>query len=366
MKRKVSIEELKIEEINDRVFTTLSGTPFTGIRKYMSILDNSLQEFEFQNGLAMGICKEYFPNTTLKRIGVINDDARCGYELEYYPTSEVRRFTVFDMENLIELIAVDEKGYRKEKFLISEQNDSLIKKWQKDREYYFEEGYYNNNFDIMPYYEEQNVLREKVICEDYLPAPVKYIAGVDVGYNELENKMIAGIVILDSVSLECIETATYESVINFPYIPGLFSFREVPPLLEAYKKLRTEPDLIICDGHGIAHPRGIGMASHLGIELDKPTIGCAKNRLIGAYDSIEKERSSIASLIFDSKEVGKVLRTQNNIKPVFISTGHKISLNTACEWILHLTPKFRLPETTRVANSLVNQILKERTDLYES
>ncbi|QMW07212.1 deoxyribonuclease V [Spirosoma foliorum] len=223
--------------------------------------------------------------------------------------------------------------------------------------------YYEGDWDIIPYYNLQNELRTKVIQTDQLPSSVRYVAGADVAYNELERRVVAGIVVMDAQTLEVVDQALHEDDVNFPYIPGLFSFREVPPLVEAYKKLSIKPDLIVCDGHGIAHPKGVGMACHLGIELNVPTIGCAKSRLVGFFEPVDLQRGSFSPLIWDSQAVGIALRTQDAINPVFVSVGHKVSLETAREWVLRLTPQYRLPETTRAVDQLVNRVMKERTEL---
>jgi len=234
-----------------------------------------------------------------------------------------------------------------------------------ERKLRFEKGEYEGNNDLLPYYVLQNELREKVIKKDELSPVIKYIGGVDVAYNEQENRMVGAIVILDTERLEIVEKASYEMEITFPYFPGLFSFREIPPILEAYKKLKIKPDLIVCDAQGIAHPKNMGMASHLGLELDIPTIGCAKKRLVGVYDKskLGQKRGAKENLIWGSEIVGVALRTQDNIKPMFVSIGHKISLETAIDWVLKLCSQYRQPETTRQADQLVNQLLKERTEV---
>jgi len=209
------------------------------------------------------------------------------------------------------------------------------------------------------YYKKQDHLRNKVIKENQLPDKIVRVAGVDVAYNEESQRMIGSIVVLDAKTLAVVEQCWHEMEITFPYVPGLFSFREIPPLLEAYKKLETKPDIIVCDGQGIAHPKGVGMASHLGVELNVPTIGCAKKRLIGKWDKkqLASKRGSMQSLLLDNQEIGMVLRTQDDIKPVFVSIGHKVDLTTATNWVLQLAPKYRLPETTRQADQLVNRLL---------
>ncbi|NDV70035.1 deoxyribonuclease V [Dysgonomonas sp. 25] len=218
--------------------------------------------------------------------------------------------------------------------------------------------------DLILLYVEQERLREKVITENKLSKDIKYIAGVDVAYHDLSQKMVGAAVVLDAETLNVVDSAVHMMEVTFPYVPGLFSFREIPPIKEAYKKLKIFPDLIVCDGQGIAHPKNIGMASHLGIELDIPTIGCAKKHLVGYYEKekLGKERGDCEDLIWDDRIVGKALRTQKNINPLFISIGHKIDLDTAIQWILKLTPQYRLPETTRQADHLVNQYLKEYVD----
>jgi deoxyribonuclease V len=208
------------------------------------------------------------------------------------------------------------------------------------------------------YYDKQKELRTRVIHADDLPAKVNYIAGTDVAYNDDDNTMIGAVVILDAETLDVIETAHHEMEITFPYVPGLFSFREIPALLEAFKKLEKQPDLIVCDAQGIAHPYGVGMATHLGLELDIPTIGCAKKRLLGDYDrsTLPTQRGEAQTLIFEGKEICAALRTQDDIKPMFVSIGHKLNLKTALSWVLKLCPKYRLPETTRQADQLVNRL----------
>jgi deoxyribonuclease V len=221
---------------------------------------------------------------------------------------------------------------------------------------------FNEEQEFEQYYNLQNSLREKVIKEDQLPETIHYIAGVDVAYSDNSDKMIGAIVVLDAQTQEIVEEAFHEMEITFPYIPGLFSFREIPPLIEAFKKLTIKPDIIVCDAQGIAHPKGLGMATHLGIELNIPTIGCAKKRLVGSYDksALGLKRGAIQDLIYNDILVGKTLRTQDNTNPVFVSIGHKIALETAIDWVLKLTPNYRLPETTRQADHLVNSLLKKQ------
>jgi deoxyribonuclease V len=214
------------------------------------------------------------------------------------------------------------------------------------------------HFDSQPYKALQQELAKKVQTRDALPPVVKYVAGADVAYNEQENWMVGAIVILDVDKLSVVEQAYEIMPISFPYIPGLFSFREIPSLLAAYKKLQQKPDLLVCDGHGIAHPKRCGMASHLGVELDIPSIGCAKSRLIGTYEELGASRGDHTPLEEDGEVIGSVLRTQDTVRPLFVSVGHKITLSQARDWVLKLAPSYRQPETTRMADQLVNSTLK--------
>lgn len=203
----------------------------------------------------------------------------------------------------------------------------------------------------------QQELAAKVIKKDQLNE-IRLVAGVDVAYQKDGDKLVAAAVILDADTLDVIETVTAEDIAQFPYIPGLFSFRELPPLIKAFAKLQHTPDLVVCDGQGIAHPRRFGLASHLGVLFDVPTIGCGKTRLIGEHDKLDKTRGAIAPLIDNVEVIGNVLRTQNGINPIYVSIGHRISLATSREWVLKLSPIYRLPETTRIADQLVKQRLK--------
>lgn len=212
------------------------------------------------------------------------------------------------------------------------------------------------------YYQLQERLSKSVVKTNVLPQNIKYIAGTDVSYKDSIDMMVGAFVVLDATTLEVVDMAYHEMHITFPYITGLFSFREVPPLLEAYKKLKIKPDLVICDAQGVAHPRGFGMACHLGVELDLPTIGCGKTRLVGQYggdENLSLEKGSSQDLIYKRELVGRVVRTRNNTKPLFVSIGHKIDLDTAVTWVLKMCPKYRLPETTRQADRLVGELMQK-------
>jgi deoxyribonuclease V len=202
----------------------------------------------------------------------------------------------------------------------------------------------------------QKELAAKVITEDQLNE-VHLVAGVDVAYAKESDKLIAAVVVLDAKTLDIIETATAEDQAQFPYIPGLFSFRELPSLIKAFSKLQNKPDLVVCDGQGYAHPRRFGLACHLGVIFDVPTIGCGKTRLLGEFETPDTERGAIAPLVDKSEVIGNVLRTQTDINPIYASIGHRVSLSTATEWVLKLSPKYRLPETTRQADQAVRKAL---------
>lgn len=205
----------------------------------------------------------------------------------------------------------------------------------------------------------QRALAQQVRRTDDLP-PVRRVAGVDVAYADDGDLAIAAVAVLDAATLAPVEVTVAEERTSFPYIPNLFSFRELPPVLAALAKLQTPPDLIICDGQGIAHPRRFGLACHLGVLADVPTIGCAKSRLLGAHDEPAPARGARAPLTDGNEVVGAVLRTQDGVRPLYVSIGHRVGLDTACDWVLRLSSRFRLPETTRVADHAVRMALGAR------
>jgi deoxyribonuclease V len=192
-----------------------------------------------------------------------------------------------------------------------------------------------------------------------LEKPIELIAGADVSYSTKNKTVFAGIVIFRYPDLIKVETAYTVSESNFPYIPGYLTFREAPALLETFQKLLTKPDVIIFDGQGIAHPRRLGIATHLGIILNMPTIGCAKSRLIGIHDEAPSERGAFAELYYNNEKIGVALRTRANTKPVYVSPGHKITLSESIDIVLAACTKFRIPEPTRAAHHLVNEIRKQ-------
>jgi|TARA_B110000196_G_C21139730_1_gene663122 deoxyribonuclease V len=206
----------------------------------------------------------------------------------------------------------------------------------------------------------QHELALLIECENRF-GDISLIAGVDVAYIKNSDDLIAAVVVLDASTLEVVEQVVVEDKATFPYIPGLFSFRELPSLLKAFAKLENTPDLVVCDGQGIAHPRRFGLACHLGLVLDVPAIGCGKSRLLGEFEEVADERGARSLLVDKGDVIGHVLKTQRNIKPVYISVGHRIDIDTASEWVLKLSPKYRLPETTRLSDQLVKRYAKEHT-----
>jgi deoxyribonuclease V len=193
-----------------------------------------------------------------------------------------------------------------------------------------------------------------VIREDKFEKPIKTVAGIDLGYNVDTNRSRAVVVVLKFPELELIESAEAIMPIQFPYVPGLLSFRETPVAIKALEKLENTPDLILCDGQGIAHPRRFGVACHIGLIADVPAIGVAKSLLVGKYGELGEERGSTAPLVHRGEEVGVVLRTKNKVQPLYVSVGHRISLETAIDYVLQCAPKYRLPETTRLADQMAS------------
>ncbi len=201
--------------------------------------------------------------------------------------------------------------------------------------------------------EIQQKLRSKVIKDDRL-ADVNYVAGVDVGFEDNYATTVAAVAVLTFPQLELVQKAIASRPTTFPYIPGFLSFREVPAILDALEKLTLIPDLILCDGQGIAHPQRFGLASHLGVLIDLPTIGVAKSLLLGKHEELPTEKGSWQPLEDRGETIGAVVRSRSGVKPLYVSIGHRISLPTAIDYVLRCTPKYRLPETTRWADKLAS------------
>jgi deoxyribonuclease V len=203
----------------------------------------------------------------------------------------------------------------------------------------------------------QDELRGAVIESD-TTGPVRFVAGADVSVHRGGSRLYAAVAVLDSTGLEVAEVATACGEARFSYVPGYLSFREAPLVLEAFGRLGLEPDLLICDGQGRAHPKRMGLACHLGLWLDVPTIGCAKTRLIGTYREPGVRRGCHTRLLDGGEVVGEVVRTRSGVKPVFVSVGHRVSLPSARTWILKLA-RYRIPEPVRAAHIEVNRLRRE-------
>jgi deoxyribonuclease V len=183
---------------------------------------------------------------------------------------------------------------------------------------------------------------------------VRTVAGADIGLHE--NTGYAAVILYSFPQLEEIERVSSSGELRFPYVPGLLAFREVPLLLEAFRKLKRKPDLILADAHGWAHPRRAGMACHLGLVLETPTIGCAKSVLVGEYKMPHAKRGSTSPLLDGDEEIGKVVRTRTEVRPVFVSCGHRVSLPTAVRLVLACCDGYRIPKPQRGADRWVKQL----------
>jgi deoxyribonuclease V len=205
--------------------------------------------------------------------------------------------------------------------------------------------------------ELQKSMRERVRLEP-LKRKIETVAGADISFNKYSPVLYAGIVVLKLPSLEVLEEVGVVSETKFPYVPGLLSFREASPVLAAWAKLKTEPDAVMFDGQGIAHPRRIGIASHVGLFLNRPTLGCAKSILIGQHDELEEERGRWQPLVDpkNNETIGAALRTKTRVQPIYVSPGHLIDLAGAIELTLRADGGYRQPEPTRRAHLLVNAL----------
>ena len=199
----------------------------------------------------------------------------------------------------------------------------------------------------------QNALRQRVERVDRLPA-IRHVAGVDVGFEEGGRVARAAVAVLAFPGLQLAATSVARRPVEFPYVPGLLAFRELPAVLAALANLNIAPDLILYDGQGIAHPRRFGIASHLGVLLDVPTIGAAKTRLTGQYAEPQDVKGAWTPLIDGAEAIGAVVRTRVGVKPIYVSIGHRVSHKTAIELTLACVTRYRLPETTRQAHHLAS------------
>jgi deoxyribonuclease V len=209
--------------------------------------------------------------------------------------------------------------------------------------------------------EIQKHLCEKVIARGRVPAP-KLVAGADCAFDKTTDRIYVAVVVLSFPDLEPVETVTCSDRVRFPYVPGLLSFRETPALLRAFAKLRHEPDVLFVDGQGLAHPRSAGIACHLGVLLDRPTIGCAKSLLVGSYRAPSQPRGAFTYLYNgNGRVIGAALRTRDRVQPIFVSIGHRIGLARAIALTLACGRGCRVPEPTRQADILAEQAKRERS-----
>lgn len=211
----------------------------------------------------------------------------------------------------------------------------------------------------------QQRLARQVVTEDRL-GEVNLVAGTDVGFEDKGRTTRAAVAVLSFPELELLEYRISRCPTRFPYVPGYLSFRECPPLLDALQQLSIKPDLLLCDGQGIAHPRRFGIACHIGVLTGIPSIGVAKSRLIGTHDEVEEEAGSWQPLQDQGEVIGAVLRSRRNVKPIYISPGHNISLSSAINYVLDCLTAYRLPETTRWADGIASRrpaFMKKLTSL---
>ena len=202
----------------------------------------------------------------------------------------------------------------------------------------------------------QRDLRDKLVLENARNFRVRKIAGADISYSRNDDLFFAAVLVLDAETLEVIDRSFSSGRVSFPYIPGLLTFREGPVLLEAFEKLKTRVDAVMFDGQGIAHPRRMGLASHMGLFLGVPTLGCAKKKLVGDFDEPGIQRGCYSELLHKGENVGAALRTKTGVKPVFVSPGHRMGLRSAIDLTLACCLGYRIPEPTRQAHLLVNRL----------
>jgi deoxyribonuclease V len=228
---------------------------------------------------------------------------------------------------------------------------------QKHEKKFMKKAKMRPKFSVEKAHKAQLLLSKKIVFEDRLPKKIRFVAGVDVAYGK--SMSVGAIAVLDYDSLKLVETQTAICKTRFPYIPTLLSFREIPPSVLCIKKLQTKPDVFLVDGHGFAHPYGCGFASHLGLAIGKPTIGVAKGRLFGKVENIKAEED-FAFLKHDGKVIGAVVTTKVGCKPVYVSVGHMISLETAIKIVKHCTCNNRIPDPILKAHKMAN-LLKRKS-----
>jgi deoxyribonuclease V len=215
----------------------------------------------------------------------------------------------------------------------------------------------------LPYKEAVDVQRRLCgqVRQGPLARPAKTVAGADVSYEKHGQKLYAAVLVFSLPDLVLMDQASVVDRAEFPYVPGLLSFREAPALTKAFTQIRRKPDVVIFDGQGIAHPRGMGLASHMGLILNCPSVGCAKTRLVGTYPQVPETRGSTVLLTDRGRVVGGVVRTRDRVKPVFVSVGHRITLEESIALVLDCCRGYKLPEPTRQAHMVVNRLRMQAT-----
>jgi deoxyribonuclease V len=183
---------------------------------------------------------------------------------------------------------------------------------------------------------------------------VRYVAGADVSTQG--ERGYATVAVLSFPRLSVVEVRGFEAPLEFPYVPGLLAFREIPLVVGALEQIESNVEAVILDGHGLAHPRGLGLASHIGLFLNVPTVGCAKSRLVGEHEEPGREKGSVRDLVYRKKVVGRVVRTRTGVSPLYVSIGNRINLDGAVNLVLACCTKYRLPETTRHAHNAANKL----------
>lgn len=214
-----------------------------------------------------------------------------------------------------------------------------------------------HRWDLSPR-EAVRIQRELAAQLDFSPPrePIRTVAGLDAAFSRDGRDCIGGVVLWDVVKRVVLESHSARRPLRFPYVPGLLSFREAPALLAALAKLKQRPDAILCDGHGYAHPRRLGIACHIGLVADLPSAGCGKSRLVGEHREPAAKRGSRARLTDRGEVIGRVVRTRDGVKPVYVSAGHHMDLATAEKLVLRCAIGYRLPEPTRLADRLVAEV----------
>lgn len=206
---------------------------------------------------------------------------------------------------------------------------------------------------------EQERLRGRVVLEDHFGV-IRHVAGADLAFDPSTDVAVAGVIVYRFPELTEVERRSARRKLRFPYVPGLLSFRESPVLLAALARLRTRPDVILIDGHGYAHPRRFGIACHLGVLLDVPTIGCAKSLLVGEHGAVGVAAGSTAPLLDGGERVGMVLRTRHGVRPLYVSTGHRVSLESAVRLVSQCLDGTRIPKPTREADRYVRELRRRQ------